>query len=108
MSATPRPQQEPDALPTRYLVGVGVICVVVGVVAVLASGLPARPPAEAVLPREVPTAEEQRLLDEPARGLEIQSAQRAKLNEYGWVDHDAGVAQIPIDRAIDIVVDESR
>jgi len=108
MSTTPKPHQEPDALPTRYLVGIGVVCVVVGIVAVIGSGLPARPPVRAGAPHEVPTTQEVQLFDEPARGLEAQSVQRAELNEYRWVDRDAGVAQIPIDRAIDIVVEESR
>lgn len=108
MSTMPKPNQEPDALPTRYLVGVGLACVVVGVVAVLASGLPARPHERTAAPHEIPTTEEVQLFDAPARGLEVQSAQRAELNEYRWVDRDAGVAQIPIDRAIDLVVEESR
>jgi hypothetical protein len=29
--------------------------------------------------------------------------QRAKLNSFGWVDKDAGIARIPIDRAFDLL-----
>jgi hypothetical protein len=45
------------------------------------------------------------LLDGTMRGPELQAAQRKRLGEVGWVDRDGGVAHIPIDRAIDLVVE---
>jgi hypothetical protein len=31
--------------------------------------------------------------------------QEDELNSYGWVDQSAGVAHIPIDRAMDLIVE---
>ena len=36
--------------------------------------------------------------------LEMRAAEDAVLQSYGWVDHPAGVARIPIDRAIELLV----
>jgi len=42
----------------------------------------------------------------PAQDLkEMQAAEDAILNSYGWVDKNAEVVRIPIDRAIDLVAD---
>ncbi len=35
--------------------------------------------------------------------ISMRRDQMAQLNNYGWVDHKAGVAHIPIDRAIDML-----
>jgi hypothetical protein len=43
-----------------------------------------------------------------AAGLDLQRAQRAELSRYRWVDRDAGVAGIPIERAMDLIVEQSR
>ena len=37
--------------------------------------------------------------------LEMRAAEDAVLQSYGWVDHRAGIARIPIDRAIELVVE---
>ena len=42
-----------------------------------------------------------------AIGLQQQEEARKKLLEYGWVDRDEGIARIPIERAMDIVVESS-
>jgi len=39
---------------------------------------------------------------------DLRDAQRRELAGWGWVDRDAGIARIPIDRAMDLVVKESR
>jgi hypothetical protein len=45
-----------------------------------------------------------RLQDDPAaERLRWQEEQLKRLNAYGWVDHNAGVAHIPINRAIEIL-----
>lgn len=47
---------------------------------------------------------EPRIVGEPAVLLRQYRAEEARqLGSYGWVDREAGVARIPIDRAIDIV-----
>jgi hypothetical protein len=43
----------------------------------------------------------------PASNLQVLRArENAILNSYGWVDKQAGIARIPIDRAIDLLAQE--
>jgi hypothetical protein len=45
-----------------------------------------------------------RLQVDPQRDLEqLRESERELLDSYGWIDRPAGLARIPIDRAIDIV-----
>lgn len=49
------------------------------------------------------------LVDQPMfegdrRRADFEAAQRERLNEYGWVDRDAGVIHIPIEQAMDRLV----
>ena len=37
---------------------------------------------------------------------DLRERQRRELESWGWVDRKAGIAKIPIDRAIDIVAKE--
>lgn len=47
---------------------------------------------------------EPRLQENPhADLLEMRKADRAELTGYGWVDRKAGIAKIPIERAMDLV-----
>jgi len=39
-------------------------------------------------------------------GLDLRDAQERELRRWGWVDRRAGVATIPIERAIDVLVAE--
>ena len=42
---------------------------------------------------------------QPAVDLErIRAQDNARLNSYGWIDRDAGVAHIPIERAMEIIL----
>ncbi|QEH39291.1 hypothetical protein OJF2_79060 (plasmid) [Aquisphaera giovannonii] len=41
--------------------------------------------------------------DPAAERLDVQAAQKEHLASYGWVDAKAGVAHIPIDRAMDVL-----
>ena len=46
-----------------------------------------------------------RLQSEPFVELDLlRSTQNAQLNSYGWVDESTGLAHIPIDRAMDLLV----
>lgn len=46
-----------------------------------------------------------RLESNPAVDFEeFRAAEDAKLNSYGWVDTDAGIVRIPIERAMDLIV----
>lgn len=51
-----------------------------------------------------PVAPPPRLQTNPIVDLaQYQSAQRAKLNSYGWVDRAGGTIHIPIERAMDLI-----
>ena len=41
--------------------------------------------------------------DPAAERIKIQKEQLAQLNAYGWIDRNAGIAHIPIERAMDIL-----
>lgn len=43
-------------------------------------------------------------IESTARGLEREADARVSLDRWEWVDRNAGIARIPIDRAIDLVV----
>lgn len=59
------------------------------------------------LATEVQSFPEPRLQIAPSQDLErLNEANRQKLESYGWVDRSTGVARIPIERAMDIVVDQ--
>lgn len=52
--------------------------------------------------RSVPPAP--RLQENPARDLAVmRAAENAILGSHGWADQEAGIARIPIERAIDLV-----
>jgi hypothetical protein len=40
-------------------------------------------------------------------GIDMRDSQRRELETWGWVDHNSGVAKIPIERAIDVVIAEA-
>jgi hypothetical protein len=50
---------------------------------------------------------EQTPVSETRAGLDLEGVQRQRLDRWGWADRDAGLATIPIDRAIDHVVREA-
>jgi len=52
----------------------------------------------------VRTPPEPRLLQDPrAALLELRAEEDAILHSYGWVNRDAGIVHIPIERAIDVL-----
>ena len=64
------------------------------------SPAPARPSLEGE-PQVFPSP---RLQVDPQQDLEqLRRRERELLDSYGWVDRDAGIVRIPIERAIDIV-----
>jgi hypothetical protein len=38
--------------------------------------------------------------------LEMLQAENARLQSYGWVDQSAGIARMPIDRAMEVIVQQ--
>jgi hypothetical protein len=56
------------------------------------------------LAREREAMPQPRLQIEPHKELrEMRAGEDAALNSYGWVDRDAGIVRIPVDRAMDVL-----
>ena len=48
-----------------------------------------------------------RLQVDPAQDLkQLRQGEDEKLNSYGWVDQKAGIARIPVDRAMDLLIEK--
>ena len=107
-------QQERDVVRAGRLVAIAALTVLVGALGVLAARLLSpraqgqAPPRTASGPAFQAGTPERSLIERSERGLALQAEQRAKLGHYGWVNRDAGLARIPIERAIDLTVEQSR
>jgi hypothetical protein len=88
--------------------------VVVGLVASLATLVLGTPPGGSPNPpppaaRDVLDFPEPRLQAFPAGELhEMQGAQKALLEGWAWIDPDAGIARIPVDRAAQLYLEGGR
>jgi len=107
-------QQEEDEVRGRAIAIAAAAALVVGGAGVagawlvLALGAPPQRPPVGPAPREIAHVE-QTPIWVAKDGLDLRTQQRAELHAWGWVDRDAGVARIPIERAIDLEVErESR
>ncbi len=61
-------------------------------------------PLAATLPKEPP---EPRLQQTPGAALvRMHENEKVALESYGWVDKNSGVVHIPIDRAMDLVLEK--
>ena len=98
----PAPREERDV--TVWIIPLAVVLtlVMVGVV-LLGSGLliAVLSGPEPVLTPTLVEPPEPRLQVAPAGDWDaLKATQEAGLNRYGWIDREAGIAQIPIDRAM--------
>ncbi len=65
---------------------------------------PPSPIAEARAPRPPP---EPRLQSSPVRDMEeLRAREDSVLTSYGWVDRQAGIGRIPIDRAVELLLEK--
>jgi hypothetical protein len=106
-------RQEPDRLHQRKLVVVTTMSIAIFAMATASawfllaatSNAPragAKPPPPA--PAQIGTVETT-LIDVTERGVKLRADERQALDRYGWVDRDAGLARIPIERAMDMVAE---
>jgi hypothetical protein len=109
MSEPARVQQEPDFVPGVRLLRLSGLAACVAVLGVLVSWwlsqrVPATVRALPVTPRAALGAgsPEQTPIETTERGLALRARQEEQLAHYGWVDRDAGIARIPIERALDL------
>ena len=112
---------EPDRLSSRLVVRFAVILTVVSIACLLVvygffrlfesrtSRSEAGPtPVEAEQPRtaEQKLPPEPRLEIDPTANLaRLRAEEDAKLTSYGWVDKPSGIVRIPIDRAMDLIIE---
>lgn len=59
-------------------------------------------PAPTANPPAPPSADTSFILA-TERGITLRNEKRESLDHYGWVDRDAGVSKIPVERAMDLV-----
>ncbi len=104
------PRQEPDRIPGAKLTWIGVVSAAITVASIVVAVVLLRAETKHVeLYASAPAPEprgtvERTLVAAKARGWDDVRAQRAELERFGWADRDAGVAQVPIDRAMDLWV----
>lgn len=98
-----------------YVGGVAVIFVVFGLAfaaAVIwqsAGERLAREPAVSPLAAQRPEPPGPRLQVSPRLDMQqFRAREDATLSTYGWIDRDAGVVRVPIERAMELLVEESR
>jgi hypothetical protein len=114
------PIQEDDVVATRSVSKVGIVSILVGAAGVFVAGViqvvvigTMRPTAvprhetQTTAPREISHIQQTQILAAP-EGLDLRARERDQLQRYGWVDRKRGIAAIPIDRAIDILVERER
>jgi hypothetical protein len=95
---------------TKFGIGLAIISVVVLVLMVWLQNFFSNqtrratpPPSPFMVERQLPPGP--RLQVAPAKDLqEVRAAEDSVLNSYGWVVRDAGVVHIPIEHAIELVV----
>ena len=105
-----RVRSEPDRIPSRSIIAVGVGALVIFSLAsfvtlsylrVQEGDRPALP-----VPQELGQSKiglvEQQLFETAGRGRRDLEARRERLGSYGWVDRKAGVVHVPIDRAMEL------
>lgn len=111
-----RVRSEEDRIPMLPIVGVGVGALVIFFLAsfVTLSYLHAKelerplPPVPPQIGQSKIGLVEQQLFETATRGKKDQDARRKLLDSYGWVDRDAGVVRIPIDRAMQLTAEGVR
>jgi hypothetical protein len=97
-------------------IAIGAIVLLLVIVAMAASGwlllrgrMPASmvdhaPPAPSAFLKQPTPAPH--LQDNPARDLKaLREREQRRLSSYGWVDRQANIVHIPIDRAVDLIVE---
>ena len=97
-----------DQLPGRKLaviavIGIGVVLAGAAVSTALVLVRPASPPGGGQAPSAIGMVE-QTPIGVQDRGLAVARRERAALDLGGWVDRDAGIAQVPIEQAMARVV----
>jgi hypothetical protein len=108
-------QQAEDVVPTRRLAiiacaafGIGAACVAISAYLESAHLRELRAGVRSY-PAPAPSGTTERTLIETTyRGHDLNRAQLEALDSYGWIDRQNGIARIPIERAIELTVEQNR
>jgi hypothetical protein len=101
---------EPDTVAWKWIVGVAAATILVsGALSLAARCIVVNADAEHV-DAGVPAAPdgqlERELFDRPSEGLREREAELERLRSWGWVDRDHGIVHMPIERAMELVVQQ--
>lgn len=112
-----RPIQEPDVIDRGGVAGAGCLLVAFTAIGVLTAaevqscahaasgGRPFTGSAQLDPPEEVDAIELGRFVERPAQST--RDAEAPELETFGWVDREAGIVRIPLDRAMDVIVERA-
>ena len=112
------PHQEEDLVPSGTLVRTAIVAVIVGAIGVFFAGLIVVAATGDIVPRVAGAAGTRaapREIDEieqtpiwrSQRGIDLRDAQRAELDRWGWANREHHIARIPIDEAMNLVVQQA-
>jgi hypothetical protein len=103
-----RPRQEPsDLQPRVVLLGVAAIVGTVLLTALIANLLTRAESPVTTVPQNVQLARATRLSSDPADEIAaFNRDKRSRLESYGWVDRQQGVAHVPIERAMQMLAEQ--
>lgn len=111
-SPEPTVRQDPDSINRRAIARVTAASIVIMALALVAAwgllerwqrGRESERAVPSAAPRTIGMLEQAPILG-PGRGLDLRARQEADLHRFGWVDRDGGVARIPIEDAVDLLV----
>jgi hypothetical protein len=91
------------AVAALSLLAVAALAVVWGISLFLQADQPTATPAVTPRLEFEPFTKTELSADQPAALRELRDRESAQLTTYGWIDRDANIARIPIERAIEIV-----
>ncbi len=112
--------QERDRVANRTLFLVGAGGVLITLVAIFLAGVLLYLRDGRVQPRAIPAGAqpsvapttigmiEQTPIEYTERGIQLRNTQRRELGRFAWVDRDAGIVSIPIDRAERLLLEDQK
>ena len=100
------PVQDTEDVRSRIVWGVAAGTVVLSAIFIVIAWLLVKSPPEPARPISNASPLENALFDVANHGQNSIAAGMRELDRYDWVDREAGVVRIPIDRAIDAVVSD--
>jgi len=114
MSDSSSVRQERDAIEGGRVIAIVIVSVIVGSGGVIGAQALRKATQRAIVPHSATgpafasNTPERAAFNHGERGLGLRAEQAEALAHYGWADRDGGVAEIPIERAIDLRAGEGQ